>query len=83
MKYREVQETLRTIGIVMSKKDGRIRVNHFGGTPETARFAGCPKEALRLGLSMAQPEQLPPEWCAERRKILDKTSGNGSAVAIS
>lgn len=31
MKYREVQEKLRTVGIVMCKTGGRLRINHFCG----------------------------------------------------
>lgn len=30
MTYREIQEYLRPLGVVMSKKSGKIRLNNFG-----------------------------------------------------
>ena len=66
MRHREVQEQLRVVGILLSKKGGRLRVNHFGGGPETAYFTSDLEEALRMGLSMAKPKHLPKTWCSRR-----------------
>lgn len=66
MRYREVQEQLRLVGILMSKRGGSHRVNHFGGGPETAYLTPDLDEALRAGLSMARPKHLPKNWCMQR-----------------
>ncbi len=66
MRYREVQDQLRSVGVLISKKGGSLRVNHFSGNPETAFFTSDLQEALRAGLSMGRPEQLPKNWCAKR-----------------
>lgn len=66
MKYRDVQERLRMVGIVMSKSQGRIRINHFGATAETAYFTDCLEDALKTGQAMAEPSALAEAWCAER-----------------
>ncbi|MCX8571804.1 MULTISPECIES: hypothetical protein [Aminobacter] len=66
MKYREVQEQLRLVGIMISKRGDSIRVNHFSGAPETAYVTSDLQEALRAGLTMARPKHLPANWCAQR-----------------
>jgi hypothetical protein len=66
MKYREVQEQLRSVGMLISKRGQSLRVNHFSGSPETAFFTSDLEEALRAGLSMARPKHLPKNWCAHR-----------------
>lgn len=66
MTFREVREQLRIVGILISKRGSSIRVNHFGGMPETACFTSSLDEALTAGLSMARPKHLPKNWCAHR-----------------
>lgn len=38
MKYREVQERLRLVGVMISKRGDTIRVNHFGGFEDSAYY---------------------------------------------
>jgi|APFEC2959095171_1045051.scaffolds.fasta_scaffold14346_2 hypothetical protein len=66
MRYREVQEQLRVVGILLSKKGGSLRVNHFDGGPDTAYLTPDLEEALRVGLSMAKRKNLPKTWCSRR-----------------
>ena len=66
MRHREVQEQLRVVGIALSKTGGSLRVNYFGGGPETACYTSDLEEALRIGLSMAKPKHLPKTWCSRR-----------------
>jgi hypothetical protein len=66
MKFQEVREQLRAVGILISKRGCEILVNHFGGSPETAFFTSCLDEALTAGLSMARPKHLPKHWCSQR-----------------
>jgi len=66
MKFREVREQLRIVGILISKRGDDIRINHFGGMPETAVVTSSLDEALTAGLSMARPKHLPKDWCSHR-----------------
>lgn len=66
MRYRQVQDQLRAVGILISKRGGSLRVNHFCGRADTAYFTSDLEEALRVGLSMAKRKQLPKTWCAQR-----------------
>lgn len=66
--YRQVQEQLREVGVLMSKRGGRIRINHFAGIEETAHYTDSLEDALRTGLAMARPKQLPTMWCASRAR---------------
>lgn len=54
MKYRELQEYLRPLGIVMSKKGAKIRLNSFGGLENTARYSETLEGALSIGRDMAK-----------------------------
>jgi hypothetical protein len=54
--YRSVQEQLRAVGIVLSKKGGMHRMNYFGGLEDTALYTSSLDEALVLGLKMARPQ---------------------------
>ncbi len=67
MRYREVQDQLRVIGILMSKRGNRIRVNHFGGEENTAYYTHSLDDALSAGIKMARPDRLPRSWCSHRR----------------
>ncbi|CAN7718435.1 hypothetical protein [Aminobacter aminovorans] len=67
MKYREVQEQLRLVGILISKRGDSLRVNHFSGGPETAYVTSDLEEALWAGLTMAKTQKLPANWCAQRQ----------------
>ncbi|MEO5326345.1 hypothetical protein PV773_23795 [Mesorhizobium sp. CC13] len=67
MRYREVQDRLRTIGILISKRGNRIRVNHFGGIEDTAYYTDSLDDALAAGMKMARPDHLPRSWCSYRR----------------
>ncbi len=58
--YRQVQEQLRKVGIVMSKKGSTIRLNHFSGLEETASYSESIGEVLLTGMSMSRPKRLPP-----------------------
>lgn len=55
MTYKVVQETLRDVGIVMSKRGETHRINFFGGLEDTARYTNSLEEALNKGLDMAKP----------------------------
>jgi hypothetical protein len=67
MTFFEVRAKLRKVGILVSKYGGSIRVNHFGAGPETARFTSSLEDALRVGLAMAKPHDLPENWCGRRQ----------------
>lgn len=62
MNYREAQEQLRIIGVVRSKRDGRIRINYFGGGEETAYYADDLQDAIDAGLRMGRTRKLQPSW---------------------
>jgi hypothetical protein len=66
VKFRDVQDQLREVGILISKNGALIRVNHFGGGAETAFVTASLEEALQAGLAMARPKHLPKNWCSER-----------------
>ena len=53
--YKEVQEKLRAIGIVISKKGDTHRINYFSGLPETARYTTDLQDALTQGVEMSKP----------------------------
>lgn len=72
MKYREVQERLRAVGIVVSKRAGVIRLNHFGGFEKSALYVEDLQEALNVGLKMARPEHLPSGWLRGGPSFPDK-----------
>lgn len=72
MKYREVQERLRSVGVVMSKSGASLRLNHFGGTSETARFTDSLDDALRVGLCMVRADGSPPH---AHNEILKRSPG--------
>lgn len=57
MKYRELQEYLRPLGIVMSKKGQTIRLNNFGGLEDTARYSETLEDALSMGEAMSKPRR--------------------------
>jgi|GEM_PF-2116381 hypothetical protein len=57
MRFSEVRETLRTMGVVMSKRGETIRLNHFGGLEDTARYTNDLQDALALGRELAQPRR--------------------------
>lgn len=65
--YRHVQDQLRTVGIVMSKKGDIIRVNHFAGLEATASYSQSLGQALLAGMAMSRPKQLPRIWCETPR----------------
>jgi hypothetical protein len=52
--YKSVQETLRTAGIVISKRGGTHRINFFSGLEETAYYTQHLQDALTMGLDMAK-----------------------------
>ena len=52
--YKTVQEQLREIGIVMSKRGETLRINYFGGLEETACYPRTPQEALDQGFELAR-----------------------------
>jgi hypothetical protein len=52
--YKSVQEQLRQIGIVMSKRGETLRINYFGGLEDTARYPQTLQEALDLGFALAK-----------------------------
>ena len=54
MRYKDVQETLRAVGIVMSKKGEMHRINFFSGLEETAYYTDNLQEALEKGLAMGR-----------------------------
>lgn len=57
MRFSDVRETLRTMGVVMSKRGATIRLNHFGGLEDTARYTNDLQDALALGRELAQPRR--------------------------
>jgi len=54
MTYKAVQEMLRPIGIVISKKGETHRINFFGGLEDTAYYTNNLNDALEKGLEMAK-----------------------------
>jgi len=52
--YKSVQEQLRQIGIVMSKRGENLRINYFGGLEETACYPRNLQEALNQGFEMVR-----------------------------
>lgn len=57
MRFSEVRETLRTMGVVMSKRGEIIRLNHFGGLEDTAKYTTDLQNAATLGRELANPHQ--------------------------
>lgn len=57
MRFSEVRESLRSIGVVMSKRGETIRLNHFGGLEDTAKYTTDLHDALVLGRELAQPRR--------------------------
>ncbi|WP_269930043.1 hypothetical protein [Aminobacter sp. HY435] len=57
MRFSEVRETLRTMGVVVSKRGETIRLNHFGGLEDTARYTNNLEQALALGHEIALPHR--------------------------
>lgn len=57
MRFSDVRETLRSMGVVMSKRGETIRLNHFGGLEDTARYTNDLHDALALGRELAQPRR--------------------------
>jgi hypothetical protein len=55
MRYKAVQDRLRAVGIVISKRGDTLRINYFGGLENTAFYTADLSEALNKGLSMARP----------------------------
>lgn len=72
MKYREVQECLRAVGVVISKRGAVFRINHFGGIEKSALYVEDLQEALNVGLKMARPEHLPSGWLGGDASFPDK-----------
>jgi hypothetical protein len=52
--YKAVQEMLREIGIVISKRGETHRINFFGGLEETAYYTTSLPDALNTGVDMAR-----------------------------
>jgi hypothetical protein len=52
--YKVVQEMLREIGIVISKRGDTHRINFFGGLEETAYYTTSLTDALDRGVDMAR-----------------------------
>jgi hypothetical protein len=52
--YKVVQEMLREIGIVISKRGDTHRINFFGGLEETACYTTSLTDALDRGVDMAR-----------------------------
>jgi hypothetical protein len=57
MTYKAVQEALREIGIVISKRGNVHRINFFGGLENTAYYTQELQDALEKGLAMAKPRR--------------------------
>lgn len=57
MRFSDVRETLRSIGVVMSKRGETIRLNHFGGLEDTAKYTTDLQDALALGRQIAGPRR--------------------------
>jgi hypothetical protein len=53
--YKSVQETLRGIGIVISKRGEIHRINFFGGLEDTAHYTTSLQGCLDKGVDMAKP----------------------------
>ena len=56
--YKAVQEQLRAIGIVVSKRDKTHRINFFGGVEETAYYTDSLSDAFVRGSEMARSKQV-------------------------
>lgn len=69
MRYRDVQEHLRAVGVVISKRGDTIRVNYFGGLEETAYYTESLEEAFDAGMRMARPHELSPSWMSCRTAV--------------
>jgi hypothetical protein len=54
MRYGELQEKLRDIGIVISKKGETIRINYFSGLEDTAHYTTSLEDALEKAQQMAR-----------------------------
>jgi hypothetical protein len=69
LSYRAVQQTLREAGIVMSRPNGRYRINFFGGLRDTELFRTELAGALEAGLALASTRKGPPWplWPPPRR----------------
>jgi hypothetical protein len=52
--YKAVQEMLREIGIVISKRADTHRINFFGGLEETAYYTTSLPDAMNRGVDMAR-----------------------------
>lgn len=57
MRYRELQEQLRDIGIVISKKGDTLRINYFSGLENTAHYTTSFEDALEKAQKMANPRR--------------------------
>ena len=57
MTYKAVQEKLRLIDIVISKRGETHRINFFGGLEDTAYYTSSLNDALERGVEMAQRER--------------------------
>ena len=57
MTYKAVQETLREVGIVISKRGETHRINYFSGLEDTAHYTTSLQDALDKGLAMASPRR--------------------------
>ena len=55
--YKQVQEELRDVGIVISKRGSTHRINFFGGLENTAYYTQELQDALSRGLAMAKPSR--------------------------
>lgn len=55
MRFSELRETLRTMGVVVSKRGENIRLNHFGGLEGTAKYTTNLQDAIALGRELAGP----------------------------
>lgn len=77
--YRQVQEQLREVGILMSKRGGTIRINYFAGLEVTAYYTDDLEKALVAGMTMARPNGLPLTWCASRIQSRNTPTGQASA----
>jgi hypothetical protein len=50
--YKWVQEQLREVGIVISKRGETLRINYFSGLEDTAHYTTSLQEALETGFEM-------------------------------
>ena len=53
--YRTVQDQLRTLGIVISKRGQTHRINFFSGFEDTAYYTDSLADALDKGVAMERP----------------------------